>query len=172
MEGIENMPESLTDLGREFQLSPPGGEFSIKKIYCKDISFETPNSPTIFRAEWNPNAEMQLRTEAKEVASGEYEVVLMVTVTLSVNGRTAFLAEVNQAGVFGISGLASNEIGRTLGSYCPSILFPYSREVVSDLVIRGGFPPFILAPVNFEALYKKHLAERTEEQLAAPKSQI
>lgn len=172
MEGIENMPASLTDLSRDFQLSPPGGEFSIKKIYCKDISFETPNSPAIFRAEWNPNAEMQLRTEAKEVAAGEYEVVLMVTVTLSVNGRTAFLAEVNQAGIFGISGLGSDDMERTLGSYCPSILFPYSREVVSDLVIRGGFPPFILAPVNFEALYKKHLAEHGAEQLAATKPQI
>lgn len=166
------MPESPIDISRDFQPQPPDGEFHIKKIYCKDISFETPNSPAIFRNEWKPNAEMQLRTEAKEVAAGEYEVVLMVTVTLTVGGKTAFLVEVNHAGLFAITGLTSDEMGRTLGSYCPSILFPYAREVVSDLVTRGGFPPFILSPVNFEALYNKHLAEHSEAPLAAGKSQI
>ncbi|HSS66008.1 MAG TPA: protein-export chaperone SecB [Gammaproteobacteria bacterium] len=165
------MPESPIDVSRDFQPQPPGGEFTIKKIYCKDVSFETPNSPAIFRSEWKPDAELQLRTEAREVSPGEYEVVLMVTVTLSVGENTAFLAEVNHAGIFGITGLNSDQMGRTLGSYCPSILFPYSREMVSELVIRGGFPPFILAPVNFDALYRKHLAGKSEEQPAAPKSQ-
>lgn len=165
------MPEAPVDVDRNFQPQPPDGEFTIKKIYCKDISFETPNSPEIFRSEWKPNAEMQLQTEAKEVAPGEYEVVLTVTVTLTVGGKTAFLAEVSQAGIFGITGLTSDEMGRTLGSYCPSILFPYAREAASGLVTRGGFPPFILAPVNFEVLYKKHLAEQNEEPLAAGKSQ-
>ena len=168
---MENMPESPIDTSRDSQSQPQGGKFAIRSIYCKDISFETPNSPAIFRMEWKPDVEMQLRTETKEIAPHEYEVVLMVTVTSSVGGKTAFLAEVKHAGIFGIDGLTSDEMGRTLGSYCPSILFPYVREVVSDLVIRGGFPPLILAPVNFEALYKKHLAEQTEDQLAAPKSQ-
>lgn len=161
------MAESPVDVNRDFQSRSANGEFTIKKIYCKDISFETPNSPAIFKTEWKPDAEMHLQTDAKEVAPGEYEVALMVTVTLSVGGKTAFLAEVNHAGIFGISGLTSDEMGRTLGSYCPNILFPYVREVLSDLVTRGGFPPFILAPVNFEAIYKKHLAEQSEEQPAA-----
>jgi preprotein translocase subunit SecB len=87
-----------------------------------------------------------------------------------VDGNTAFLAEVKHAGIFAIAGLTSDEMGRTLGSYCPSILFPYTREVVSDLVIRGGFPPFVLAPVNFEALYNNHLAEQIENQRAAPQA--
>lgn len=165
------MAESPSDVSTDFQPQPPDGEFIIKKIYCKDISFETPNSPGIFRTEWKPNAEMHLQTDAKEVAPGEYEVNLTVTVTMSVGEKTAFLAEVNHAGVFGITGLTSDEKAWTLGSYCPGILFPYVRAVVSDLVTRGGFPPFILAPVNFEALYKKHLAEHADEQRAARDSQ-
>lgn len=160
------MSETPIDVSRDFQPEPPDGDFTIKKIYCKDISFETPNSPAIFQAEWEPKADVHLRTDAKKIAAGEYEVILMVTVTVKVGDKTAFLAEVKHAGIFGITGLTSDEMGPTLGSFCPSILFPYSREVVSDLVTRGGFPQFILAPVNFEALYQKHLAEQIEEQLA------
>lgn len=163
------MSETPIDVSQGFQPEPPDGEFVIKKIFCKDISFETPNSPEIFQAEWKPKADVHLRTDAKKIAAGEYEVVLMVTVTVNVAGKTAFLAEVKHAGIFGITGLTSDELGPTLGSFCPGILFPYSREVVSDLVIRGGFPQFVLAPVNFDSLYQKHLAEQTEEQLAARK---
>jgi preprotein translocase subunit SecB len=167
---MKNMPDSPIDASRDFQSQPPGGKITIKSIYCKDISFETPNSPAIFQSEWKPEVEMQLRTETREIAPQEFEVVLMVTVTSSVDGNTAFLAEVKHAGIFAIAGLTSDEMGRTLGSYCPSILFPYTREVVSDLVIRGGFPPFVLAPVNFEALYNNHLAEQIENQRAAPQA--
>jgi preprotein translocase subunit SecB len=165
------MPESPTDLSRDFQPQSSGGRLTIKSVYCKDISFETPNSPGIFRSEWKPEVEMQLRTEAREVGANEYEVVLMVTVTSRVNGNTAFLAEVKHAGLFGIAGLAPEKMGRTLGSHCPNILFPYTRELISDLVVRGGFPPLVLAPVNFEALYEKHLAEQSGDQPAAPESQ-
>lgn len=165
------MSETPIDVSGNFRAAPPDGEFIIKKIYCKDISFETPNSPAVFQSAWKPQADVQLMTEAKSLSPGEYEVVLMVTVTLNVGGKTAFLAEVKHAGIFAISGLSSEEIGPALGSTCPSILFPYIREVVSDLVTRGGFPPFILSPVNFDALYQKHLADQHEEQLAARKSQ-
>lgn len=164
------MPEPSIDVSRDFQPKPPDGEFIIKKIYCKDISFETPNSPAIFQADWQPNADVHMRTDAKKISPGEYEVTLVVTVTVSVGESTAFLAEVQNAGIFGITGLASDELGPTLGSYCPSILFPYSRQIVSDLVTRGGFPQFILAPVNFEALYAKSLVAQTDEQLAARKT--
>lgn len=161
------MSESPIDVSREFQPKPPDGEFTIKKIYCKDISFETPNSPAIFQLNWEPDAEVHMRTDAKRIAAGEYEVTLVVTVTVKVGESTAFLAEVQHAGIFGITGLTSDEMGPTLGSFCPSILFPYSREVVSDLATRGGFPQFILAPVNFEVLYAKSLVEQTDAQLAA-----
>ena len=163
------MPEPSIDVSRDFQPKPPDGEFIIKKIYCKDVSFETPNSPAIFQADWQPNADVHMRTDAKKISAGEYEVTLVVTVTVTVGETTAFLAEVQNAGIFGITGLTSDEMGPTLGSYCPSILFPYSRQIVSDLVTRGGFPQFILAPVNFEALYAKSLVEQTKEQLAARK---
>ncbi|HEX9584556.1 MAG TPA: protein-export chaperone SecB [Gammaproteobacteria bacterium] len=159
------MSELSVDVTQDFQPKPPNGEFTIKKIYCKDISFETPNSPAIFQADWKPNADVHMRTDAKKLSAGEYEVTLVVTVTVVLGETTAFLAEVQHAGIFGITGLTSDEMGPTLGSYCPSILFPYSREMVSDLVTRGGFPQFILAPVNFEALYAKKLVLQTEEQL-------
>ena len=161
------MAESSDEAGTGFQPQPPEGALAIKKIYCKDISFETPNTPGIFRTEWKPNAEMQLRTDAKETAPGEYEVELGVTVTVTVGERTAFLAEVSHAGLFAITGMTSDERAWTLGSYCPAILFPYVRELVSDLVTRGGFPPFLLAPVNFDALYKRHLAEHANARQAA-----
>lgn len=163
------MSETPNDVSRGSQPKPQDGALSIKKIFCKDISFETPNSPEIFQTQWKPEAEVHLGTEAKKIATGEFEVVLMVTVTVKVGDKTAFLAEVKQAGIFGIKGLTSDELRPALGSYCPGILFPYSREVVSDLVSRGGFPPFILAPVNFDALYQKHLAEQTEKQRSALK---
>jgi preprotein translocase subunit SecB len=159
------MSELSVDVTQDFQPKPPNGEFTIKKIYCKDISFETPNSPAIFQADWKPNADVHMRTDAKKLSAGEYEVTLVVTVTVVLGETTAFLAEVQHAGIFGITGLTSDEMGPTLGSYCPSILFPYSREMVSDLVTRGGFPQFILAPVNFEALYATKLVLQTEEQL-------
>lgn len=168
---MEKMPDSPSDVSRNSQSQQPGGKFTIKSIYCKDISFETPNSPAIFQSEWKPELEMQLGTEAQEIAPQEYEVVLTVTVTSKVNGNTAFLAEVKHAGIFGIAGLTSDELGRMLGSYCPNILFPYVRQVVSDLVVRGGFPPFVLAPVNFEAMYDKHLASQTGDRHAPPESE-
>ncbi len=161
------MAESTDEDRSSSQPQPAEGALTIKKIFCKDISFETPNTPGIFRAEWKPNAEMQLRTEAKETAPGEYEVEVGVTVTLTVGEKTAFLAEVSHAGLFGITGMTSEERAWALGSYCPAILFPYVREMVSDLVTRGGFPPFLLAPVNFDALYKRHLAENADPRQAA-----
>ena len=138
----------------------PGGEFHIRRIFAKDISFETPNSPTIFGAEWQPETDINLRTEAVQIGAEDYEVVLSVTATVQIGEHTAYLVEVQQAGIFSIVGLTSDELAGVLGSYCPSVLYPYAREMVSDLVIRGGFPPFILAPVNFEALYAHQQAEQ------------
>lgn len=165
------MSEETIDVTRDFQAKPPHGDFTIKKIYCKDISFETPNSPAIFQVAWKPNADVHLRTDVNEIAAAEYEVVLTVTVTVVIDDTPAFLAEVKHAGIFGVTGLTSDEMAPILGSFCPSILFPFTREVISDLVTRGGFPQFLLAPVNFEALYAKHLAGQTEAQLESYKGQ-
>ena len=145
---------------------PPHGQFSIKKIYVKDISFETPNSPQIFQNPWEPEMDVHLHSHSDDMGGGEYEVVLMVTAVVTVAGKTAFLAEASVAGIFGITGLASDELGPTLGSYCPGILFPYAREFISNLAIRGGFPSLILAPVNFEKLYQKHISTQFSQQRA------
>ena len=108
--------------------------------------------------------DVHLHSHSGDLDAGEYEVVLMVTVTVSVGDKTAFLAEAAVAGIFGITGLTSDEMGPTLGSYCPNILFPYARELISSLATRGGFPQFILAPVNFEKLYQDHIASQIIDQ--------
>ena len=149
-----------------FRPNPEHGEFSIKKIYVKDVSFETPNSPKIFQADWEPEMDVHLHSHSSVLGPMEYEVVLMVTAAVTVEAKTAFLAEAQVAGIFGVTGLAQDELGPTLGSYCPTILFPYARELISSLAIRGGFPQFNLAPVDFEVLYQKHLAGQFAEQQA------
>jgi len=148
----------------QWRVQPPHGQFSIKKIYIKDVSFETPNSPQIFQMDWSPEMDVHLHSHSTDVAPSEYEVVLMVTASVSVGDKTAFLAEAQVAGIFGITGLAQDELGPTLGSFCPSILFPYARELISNLATRGGFPQFVLAPVNFEALYNKHISSQFADQ--------
>jgi preprotein translocase subunit SecB len=158
----------MSDIESEqpWRATPLHGQFSIKKIYVKDISFETPNSPQIFQFKWEPEMDVHLHSHSSKLDSAEYEVVLMVTAVVSVEGKTAFLAEAAVAGIFGITGLTSDELGPTLGSYCPGILFPYAREFISNLASRGGFPPFILAPVNFEKLYREHISAQFSEQQA------
>jgi preprotein translocase subunit SecB len=145
---------------------PPAGpglqerQFGIQRLYVKDVSFETPHSPAIFNEEWRPDVNVNLSTQSRPLAQNTFEVILAVTVTVKVGDTTAFLVEAQQAGIFGLVNFSDAELGPMLGSFCPNILFPYAREVVSDLVIRGGFPPLILSPVNFDALYAQHLRQR------------
>ena len=136
-------------------------EFAIRRVYVKDVSFEAPTSPEIFAEEWSPDVDLQLHTAARQVAEHDYEVALTVTATVKVGESTAFLAEVVQAGVFTIVGIGEERLGPMLGAYCPNVLFPYAREGVSDLSVRGGFPQLVLAPVNFDALYLRHQQEQT-----------
>ena len=140
-------------------------QFIIQKIYVKDVSFETPNSPVIFTQKWEPKVEFNLASNAQALENGLFEVGLTVTVTVKLEDKTAYLAEVTQAGVFTVSGFEEQEMGPMIGSYCPTILFPFARETVSDLVVKGGFPPMLLAPVNFDALYLQHVQQQQE---AAP----
>ena len=143
------------------------GNFHIRKIYAKDISFETPNSPAVFASEWEPDTDINLRTEAAKISAEEYEVTLTVTATVKVGENTAYLAEVQQGGVFSIVGMTSLELDVVLGAYCPAVLYPYAREMISDLVIRGGFPSFVLAPVNFDALHAKKRGDAKANATAA-----
>jgi len=138
-------------------------EFSIQKIYVKDMSFETPNTPDIFREEWKPEVNLQLSNNTKTIGDDVQEIVLTITVTAKVGEKTAYLAEVHQAGIFNVKGYNQQDLGVMAGSYCPNILFPYAREAISDIVTKGGFPQLILSPVNFDALYQQHLQQQTDD---------
>ncbi len=138
-------------------------QFAIQRIFIKDVSFETPNSPQIFTEKWEPKVEFNLASNARPLQDNFYEVALTTTITVKVEDKTAYLAEVTQAGIFLLTGFEEEEIGPMLGSYCPNVLFPYAREAVSDLVTKGGFPPMLLAPVNFDALYAQHMQQAQEQ---------
>lgn len=142
-------------------------KFLIQKIYTKDISFEAPNSPEVFREEWNPKLDLQLGNDYQRLDEENHEIVLSVTVTARVGDKVAFLAEVKQAGIFSLTGYTKEEMGPLVGSYCPATLFPFVREVVSDIVSKGGFPALALAPVNFDALYRHQIDIAREQQAAA-----
>jgi len=134
-------------------------QFAIQKIYVKDVSFETPNSPDIFTKEWKPEINLNLTSDAKAVADNVYEVVVSATVTAKLGDQTAYLCEVQQAGIFTLAGFSEEETRPMLGAFCPNILYPYAREAVSSLVRRGGFPQLELAPINFDALYAQKIQE-------------
>jgi len=142
----------------------PQQQFIIQKIYCKDISFETPNSPAMFTEKWEPQLKLDLNTAVNPLADNIFEVVLTVTATVKVGEKTAFLAEVEQAGIFNISGFEKPQLDAMLGSYSPNILYPYAREVITDLVNKGGFPQLVIQPVNFDAIYAQQMQQRQAEQ--------
>ncbi|AXK38344.1 protein-export chaperone SecB [Crenobacter cavernae] len=137
--------------------------FSIEKIYVKDLSLEIPHAPQIFLEQGTPDIDMQLSSEGKPIDEGFVEVTLTVTVTAKLeDGKTMFLAEVAQAGIFQIRNVPEEDVEPIIGVACPNILFPYARETVSSLVNRAGFPPVLLAPINFEALYLQQRAETAQ----------
>jgi preprotein translocase subunit SecB len=138
-------------------------EFAIQRIYTKDVSFETPNSPEVFQVEWKPEIKLDLDTKSNKLAENTYEVILSVTVTATVEDKVAFLAEVQQAGIFTIGNLDEAQLGHTIGAFCPTTLFPYARETVASLVNRGSFPQFNLTPVNFEGLYASYVQQRAAQ---------
>lgn len=138
-------------------------QFSIQKIYLKDVSFESPNSPAVFTGEWKPEVNVQLNTEIKGLDNDMHEVILSVTVTARQQDKTAFLVEVKQAGLFQLAGFEQEQLGGMLGAYCPETLFPYAREAISDLIGKGGFPQLLLSPVNFNALYMQHQQQKQSQ---------
>lgn len=138
-------------------------QFIIERIYVKDLSFEAPNSPSVFTQEWEPDTNLNLTTKVNPLGEEHYEVELHVTVSVKdKEGKTCFLVEVVQAGAFLISGYPQEQLSHLLASYCPSNLFPYAREVISNLVSKGSFPEMHLSPINFDALYAQNLQEEQE----------
>jgi preprotein translocase subunit SecB len=139
-------------------------QFVLQKFYVKDLSFETPSSPQIFLEKWEPDVNVQLGNKASQLSEDTHEVVLEVTVTAKLKEKTAFLVEVHMAGIFYLSGYDEVQLAAMTGSACPQILFPYVREVVSDVVTRGGFPQLLLTPINFDILYRQHLEQGQTQQ--------
>ena len=140
-----------------------GPAFTVEKIYVKDVSFESPNSPTIFNENVQPDLQLNLNQKVQRLSENAFEVVLGVTLTCKAGDKTAYVTEVEQAGVFGLIGLEPQAIDVLLGTQCPNILFPYVRSMVSDLIQAGGFPPFYLQPINFEGLYAETLRQRQQQ---------
>ena len=139
-------------------------QFALQRIYVKDISFESPKAPAIFKGQWQPEVKLDLNTSNAQLdEDGMYEVVLSLTATVMHGEETAFVAEVHQGGIFLAKNLPDADLHRTLGAFCPNLLFPYAREAIDSLVTRGSFPALMLAPVNFDALYAQALQQASEQ---------
>lgn len=133
-------------------------QLALERIYVKDMSLEVPGAD-VFTREWQPELDINLSSAAEKLDDDHYQVVLTVNVTANNGGETAFIAEVNQAGIFMLQNISEEQLGAILGAYCPNVLFPYAREVVSDIVTRGSFPQLLLAPVNFDQAYQLTLEQ-------------
>lgn len=138
-------------------------QFALQRIYVKDLSFESPNSPLVFQDQWKPQVNLDLNTAHNKVSDNQYEVVLSLTVTAKIDEKVAYIVEIQQAGVFLLQGIEGAQLGQMLGAYCPTILFPYAREAIDGLVNKGSFPALMLAPVNFDAIYAQALKRKQEE---------
>ena len=138
-------------------------QFSLQRIYIKDVSFETPQGVEAFRQQWKPKINLKLNSRNDKVSDDVYEVVLTLSITAQQEEQTAFLVEVQQAGIFSIAGFEGDQLRQVLGTVCPNVLFPYAREAVDSLVTRGSFPPLMLAPVNFDALYQQALQQAQQQ---------
>jgi preprotein translocase subunit SecB len=151
----------VTTAGPETTIA--GVQVSLQSVYLKDSSYESPNGPRLPNNQaWEPKFQLNMNTSAEELAADVREVLLTITLEAKQGEATLYLVEVKQAGVFSIVGASNDDLKRLIGSFCPSVLFPYAREVISDLIIKGGFPNFLLPLVNFEALFAQ--ASETQPQ--------
>jgi preprotein translocase subunit SecB len=141
-------------------------QFQIQKLYAKDVSFECPNAPQVFQEDGQADVKMSLAQRVDSLGDNLHEVVLTVTVTATIEEKTAYLAEVAQAGIFMMSGFNEQSTHAVINTMCPNTLFPYARRAISDLVADGGFPPLTLQPVNFDQLYAQRLQEMAKDQSA------
>jgi preprotein translocase subunit SecB len=141
-----------------------GPVFTVEKIYAKDVSFEVPGAPAVYNEQTQPQLQMNLQQAVQRLNENAYEVILGINLTCVVGDKTIYVAEVKQAGVFGLSGFDAATLDGMLGVHCPTVLYPYARQLISDLIQSGGFPPFFLQPINFEALYAEGLRQRAAQQ--------
>jgi len=145
--------------------------FKIQRIYLKDVSYESPQTPAVFagNTNWQPQVSLHLNTESTKLENDLFESVLTVTATVKLGDETAYLTEVKQAGLFLIQGFPEDRLAPMLGSFCPNLLFPFAREAIGSLVQKGGFPQLLLDPVNFDALYAQHV-ESNRQNAPAPET--
>ena len=142
-------------------------QFQLQKLYTKDVSFELPNAPEIFQDDGQVEIKMNLAQKVEVLADGIHEVALTVTVTATLGEKTAYLAEVQQAGIFAISGLNEQATHAAINTLCPHTLFPYARRAITDMVGDGGFPPLVLQPLNFDQIYAQRMQEAQQSQATA-----
>ena len=144
--------------------TPANATFQVEKIYVKDVSFEAPGAPQIFNEAGQPELQMNLNQKVQRLSDTAFEVILGVTLTCNMAGKTAYLAEVQQAGVFTLAGFEDAGIDAMLGTQCPNLLYPYAAATVANLIQAGGFPPFFMQPINFDGLYAENLRQRAAQQ--------
>lgn len=159
----ENTTDAEQTEAAQSQAQAQQPQIQIQRVYLKDMSFESPNSPQSFSLTGKPEIGVELNSKGRQVADTAYEVVLNITVTSKSDDKVIYLAEIQQAGLFHIANVPEQAMGQVLGAFCPNILFPYAREAVDSLVSRGGFPAIMLAPVNFDALYAQNVAQQAAE---------
>ena len=160
------MSETSPANGAATDAQPAGPTFSLDKLYVKDVSFEAPGAPQVFVTEMTvqPQLQMNLAQSVQRLGEAVFEVQLDITVTCTLEDKTLYLAEVKQAGLFTLAGFDPQTLDAVLGTMCPTALYPYARQVIGDLVQAGGFPPFLLQPLNFESLYAESLRQRAAQQ--------
>lgn len=162
-ENEENTPAAAA--APEATDAPAGPQFALQRIFLKDSSFESPRSPLVFQAQWSPKINFDIKTKSSKIQDDVYEVVLILTAEAQIEEQAAFLVEVHQAGIFTAKDFDNAQLEQLLATVCPNILFPYAREAVDSLVIKGSFPALMLAPINFDALYAQQ--KQAEAQQAA-----
>ena len=149
------------DTGKKQDAEQP--QFSIQRVYLKDLSFETPQGPSAFKKKWQPKVSQDLNTKSKQVEEGIFEVALRVTITMTDGDDTIYIVEAEQAGLFNIKGFTDEQLPQILNTTCPGILFPYLRETLDNIVTKGSFPALLLPPINFDALFANAVQQAAEE---------
>lgn len=137
-------------------------QFGLQRVYLKDVSFEAPNSPKVFSQEWKPEIKLDLNTGARQIDEQHYEVSIKMTLTATQDEENVFLVEIEQAGLFALVNIPEEQVRPMLGAMCPNMLFPYLRESIDSLVVKGGFPALMLSPINFDALYQQRIAQEAQ----------
>lgn len=143
-------------------------QFVVQRVYSKDVSFESPSTPAVFTRQWQPKVSVDLNSRSEKIDdNGNFDVVLTITITAKLEEETAYLVEIQQAGIFLVRGFEGEDLRRILGTAAPGILFPYAREAIDAMCVKGGFPPVMLAPVNFDALYQQALQQQAQAPAGA-----